>query len=123
MGSLTDHECAAAEDVRATVWTTATFAPRTDIADLEHLGGVSDAECMPAIKVRRLNCAGANLSPLNTASRAGLIECVGINPSARWHGRLQFNLSARSGGVPELMVYIKSRDISENQLTRFEDEI
>ena len=113
---------APAFDVRVSLWATAVFSPRTDISSIEHIGGVSDAECdPPAIKIVKLTGPGSRPNQLNTPSEAGLIECDVMNPGDKWHGRVQYVVGSGSGGVPGLMAHIKLRDHSENQLARFEE--
>lgn len=113
---------APAIDVRVLLWATAVFLPRTDISSIEHVGGVSDAECnRPAIKIVKLVGSGSRPNQLNTPSDAGLIQCDVINPGEKWHGLVRYAVDSGSGGVPGLMAHIKLRDHSENQLARFED--
>ena len=56
---------APAVDVRVSLWAMAVFSPRTDISSIEHVGGVSDAECNPpAIKILKLTGSGSRPNQL-----------------------------------------------------------
>ena len=108
---------APAEEVVFTIWSSAPFAARTDIVELKHTGGVSDASCeKTGLWNAKLTASGSVPNAINTESKAAIIECKRINPNEKWQGEVEWSGSEAVFG---LMVHIKANGMSENQYAMF----
>lgn len=112
---------AIAEDVEITIWASGVFSPRTDISDVQHAGGRTDAQAEFGIYEARMTgdekASNANhQNSLNTQARAVIVRFKRINPGEQWKGHVEFNGTQVNG----LMAIVKGNQISENQYAMFE---
>lgn len=110
-----------AEDVEITIWASGVFSPRTDISNIQHAGGQTDASAEFGIYEARMTGDGKVLNPyhqnsLNTTARAVIVKFKRINPGEQWKGHVEFSGTQVQG----LMATIKGNKISENQYAMFD---
>ncbi len=111
---------AEAEDVSITVWASAPFTPQTNIIEVQHTGGVSDASCKFGIYEAQLTGSGSRPNALNTTSKALEIKCKRINPGEKWQGKIKYS---GVGAVFGLLSHVKGVGISENQYALFSNGV
>jgi len=82
---------AVAMNVSATIWATAAFAAQTDIIEIVHAGGQSDAECEVGLYSTKLSGITTSIpTPLNTEAKAVLLRCDRMRPGERWMGSVVY---------------------------------
>lgn len=110
---------AAAKNVTITIWATAAFSPSTDIIEIIHTGGVSDADCTTELYRARLTGITTSIpNALNTEAQAVLIQCTQIRAGESWQGSVEMTIQEAVFGLTAL---VKDSSSANTLYSRFAD--